>query len=415
MWMYDLTGGWRIGRMHRRVKADRAHAHMPTLPRGKLAYGYIYYDATVDDARLVLTVARTAAAHGAAIANRCRVVGFEHEDGQVSGARVDTGTGVIAVSAGAVVNATGVWSDEVGALEVGDYTPAIRPAKGVHITLPWSLLRNDIAAVIPVPGDKRSLFVVPWGAAPDGTFTHTYIGTTDTDYGGPLDDPPCTADDIAYVLGAINSATGAGLTPDDITGVWAGLRPLVRSASSGRTSDLSRRHRVTTGAGGVVTVTGGKLTTYRQMAEDTVDAVQARLGYSARCRTRRLPLLGADGFSEPPTGTTAAHLGDRYGTQAAAIQALIAAEPDLGKPLVPGLPYVRAEAVYAARREMATTLVDVVTRRTRAHLLDRQATLAAAPEIADLLAAELGWDTAERERQLAEHGRLVADELEDAR
>ena len=233
MWMYDLTGGWRIGRLHKRLTADEAHRHMPTLPRENLAYGYIYYDATVDDARLVLTIARTAAAHGAAVANRCRVTSFDHDDaGRVAGARVDTGDGEIAVSADVVVNAAGVWADEVRTLEDGTVTDMIRPAKGVHLTVPWSLLRNDIAAVIPVAGDQRSLFVVPWGAGPRGPFTHTYIGTTDTDYEGRLDDPPCTAADIDYVLGAVNAAVDAALTADDVTGVWAGLRPLVRSAGS---------------------------------------------------------------------------------------------------------------------------------------------------------------------------------------
>ena len=226
MWMYDLTGGWRIGKFHKRLKADAAHAHVPTMDREKIAGGYLYYDATVDDARLVLNVAQTAAAHGAAVANRCRVVGLEHSaDGTVCGASVDTGAGVIAVSASVVVNATGVWADDIRALEDGIDPDSIRPAKGVHITVPWSKVRNDIAAVIPVPGEKRSLFVVPWGAKPDGTFEHTYIGTTDTDYTGRLDDPPCTADDIAYVLGAVNAAITTTVTPDDITGVWAGSAP----------------------------------------------------------------------------------------------------------------------------------------------------------------------------------------------
>jgi glycerol-3-phosphate dehydrogenase len=416
MWMYDLTGGWRIGKLHKRLDLDETHAHMPTLPRENLAYGYIYYDAAVDDSRLVLTVARTAAMYGAAVANRCRVVGFNHDgSGKVVSATVDTGQGDIPIVADVAVNAAGVWSDQVRRLEDRTLPDMIHPAKGVHITLPWRLLRNDIAAVIPVAGDQRSLFVVPWGRQPGGAFTHTYIGTTDTDYKGPLDDPTCTADDIDYVLGAVNAAIGAGLTADDVTGAWAGLRPLVRSAASARTADLSRRHRVTTGPGGVVAVTGGKLTTYRQMAEDTVDEVVGLLGRRAKCRTRGLALLGAEGFIEAEPGTPAAHLGDRYGTEAAAIAGLVAADGNLAEPLVPGLPYVRAEAVYATRHEMATTLDDVLTRRTRAHLFDRVATLAAAPDVAELLAIELGWDAAERERQLADYHDLVARELAEAR
>jgi glycerol-3-phosphate dehydrogenase len=415
MWMYDVTGGWRIGKMHQRLDADEAHAHLPALPRENLAYGYIYYDATVDDARLVLAVARTAAAHGAAIANRCRVTSFEHDAaGRVIGAHVDTGAGAIRVAATVVVNAAGVWADEIRTLESGVPASTIRPAKGIHLTLPWELFRNDIAAVIPVPGDKRSLFVVPWGRHTEDTYTHTYVGTTDTDYAGRLDDPPCTAEDIDYVLGAVNAAIGARITAADVTGVWAGLRPLVRSERSARTADLSRRHRVTIGSGGVVAITGGKLTTYREMAEDTVDEVVGLLGLRARCRTRKLLLIGAEGLTESAPGTLEAHLGDRYGVMAATVDELVAKDADLAEPLVAGLPYLRAEAVYAVRHEMATSLADVLVRRTRAHILDRAATLAAAPGVARLLAAELGWDEAEVDRQLGEYRRLVAQEQADA-
>jgi glycerol-3-phosphate dehydrogenase len=158
---------------------------------------------------------------------------------------------------------------------------------------------------------------------------------------------------------------------------------------------------VTIGSAGVVTVTGGKLTTYHEMAEDTVDVVVDRLGVRARCRTRSLRLLGAEGYRDAPPGTRAAHLGGRYGSLAAEVDALVGADPALGEPLVEGMPYLRAEAVYAVRHEMATTLVDVLARRTRAHLFDRPATVAAAPGVAALIGAELGWDEAERERRLA--------------
>jgi glycerol-3-phosphate dehydrogenase len=415
MWTYDITGGWRIGKWHQRIDADQAHAHMPSIPREKLAHGYIYYDATVDDARLVLAVARTAAAHGAAVANRCRVVSFDHNvGGRVVGARVDTGAGEITVSATVVVNAAGVWADEIRALEHGAAAATIRPAKGIHITLPWSLFRNDIAAVIPVPGDKRSLFIVPWGRQPGGGFSHTYVGTTDTDYDGRLDDPPCTAEDIRYVLAAVNAATGSRISTADVTGSWAGLRPLVRSERGARTADLSRRHRVTEGVGGVVAVAGGKLTTYREMAEDTVDEVVGLLGLRARCRTKKLLLIGAEGFAESTPGTLEAHLADRYGTLASTIDELVAKDPELAEPLVAGLPYLRAEAVYAVHHEMATSLSDVLVRRTRAHILDRGATLAAAPDVARLIGAELGWDETELDRQLDEYRGLVAQEQADA-
>jgi glycerol-3-phosphate dehydrogenase len=415
MWMYDLTGGFRIGRLHKRLDAEEAFAHLPTMPRDRLAGGYLYYDATTDDARLVLTIVRTAALHDAVVINRSRVVGLtKGPDGQVGGAVVDVGDRQCIVRARAIVNAAGVWSDEVRAFEDGVDPDSIRPAKGIHLTVPWDKVRNDIAVVIPVAGDKRSLFVVPWGQRADGTFEHTYVGTTDTDYTGPLDDPPCTAEDIAYVLRALNAVVTTGITADDVTGVWAGLRPLVKSEPSSRTADLSRRHRVTIGTAGVVTVTGGKLTTYREMAEDTVDVVAERIGHDARCRTKKLSLLGGDGYREPPRGTLAAHLGGRYGTLAGEIDGMIAADPALGAALIDGMPYLRAEAVYAVRHEMATTLVDVLVRRTRAHLFDRSATLAAAPAVATLVGGELGWDDAEIARQVEHYRALVAAEESDA-
>ncbi len=424
MWMYDLTGGWRIGKLHRRVSAEQAAAHFPTTHLDKLSAGYLYFDAAADDARLALTVARTAADRGAVVVNRCPVVDVtvDATSGQATGVVVDADGERFAVAARCIVNAAGVWADEVRSLDEAEHPDSIRPAKGVHITVPWDKVRCDIAVIIPVRSDRRSLFLVPWGPRPDGTFEHVYVGTTDTDYDGPLDDPQCTADDIEYVLTALNQALDPTITEritaDDITGVWAGLRPLVKQASAdganAKTADLSRQHQVTVGDHGIVRVNGGKLTTYREMAEDTVDVVAKQLGAPRRARrstTRRLKLLGADrsaGAIEP--GTLDGHLVRRYGSMADEIRALIAFRPDLGEPLVAGQPYVRAEAVYAVRHEMATTLDDVLARRTRAHLFDRPACLAAAPEVAALLGDELGWSPDETERQLDAYRRLCERE-----
>jgi glycerol-3-phosphate dehydrogenase len=411
MWMYDLTGGWRIGKRHRRLRADAAFEHLPTMPRERLASAYLYYDAATDDARLTLAIIRTAARHGAAVANRCRVTSFTRDgDGRIDGAVVDTGGAELTISARVVVSATGVWTDEVRELDENADPDSIRPAKGIHLTVPWDKVRNDIAVVIPVPRDRRSLFVVPWGPKADGTYEHTYIGTTDTDYDGPLDDPRCTGDDVAYVLGALNHSITTGVTASDVTGQWAGLRPLVKAASSGRTADLSRGHQVASSDAGLIRITGGKLTTYRAMADDTVDAVQHALGVRGRSRTKKLKLIGADGFKDPRPGSADAHLAGRYGTETAEVKALIAFDPSLAEPLVPGLPYLRAEAVHAVRHEMATTLDDVLARRTRAHLFNRSASLAAAPAVAALVGGELGWDADEIERQVANYRRLCESE-----
>jgi glycerol-3-phosphate dehydrogenase len=407
MWMYDITGGWRIGRIHRRLSANAAFKHLPTMPRPKLASAYLYYDAEADDARLVVTVLRTAADNGAAIANRCRVDSIQSTSRtQHTINATDTLSGhSFAIRTRAVVNAGGVWADDVRALDENAHPDTIRPANGVHLTVPWEKVQNDIAVVIPVPRDRRSLFVVPWLSNGDGTYKFTYIGTTDTDYKGPVNDPQCTKDDIQYVLDALNASVTTDVTFDDVTGVWSGLRPLVKmddtSAKAGRTADLSRRHKVFASENGVVTVTGGKLTTYREMAEDAVDAACEVIGVKKHSRTKSLGLRGASGRRSTKTQQDV-HLDGRYGSDAKAINELIAADPSLGELLVAGLPYLRAEAVYAVTHEMATSLDDVFTRRTRARLVHRRNCVAVAPAVADLIAPLLQWTDAQRSASLAE-------------
>ncbi|MGA1555227.1 MAG: FAD-dependent oxidoreductase [Ilumatobacteraceae bacterium] len=407
LWMYDVSGGWRIGHRYRRLRAAEALAHCPTLPADRLSSGFVYYDAEADDARLTLTIARTAAAHGAVVANRCEVVDLvPGGDGKLTGAvvrdRLDGSRRTI--SARCVVSAAGVWIDQVRALESASdptETGSVRPAKGVHVTIPWDLVRNEIAVVIAVPKDRRSLFLVPWGPKPEGGFSHCFVGTTDTEHHGDVDDPHTDADDLDYVLRALSHSItpprGRPIGLDDVTAVWAGLRPLVSDASSDRTADLSRRHRISVSDAGLVSVTGGKLTTYRQMAEDTVDVVMDRLGLPVsrrvgRSRTARLRLVGASGSRR--SSRTSTHLSSRHGDEADTVARLVDADPSLAAPLVPGLPYLRAEAIHAVREEMAMTLDDVLMRRTRAHLFDRSACRQAAPDVAALIGAELGWSPA---------------------
>lgn len=415
MWTYDLTGGVRIGKLHRRVSKDEALEMFPTLDADRLLPSYVYYDAEADDARLCVTVARTAALRfGAVIANRTEVTGLRKgADGRVDGVTVQADGRSFTIATGAVVNATGVWSDDVSGLDEPEHRPSIRPAKGVHITLPWEKVRNTVAAVVPVPGDKRSVFVVPWG-------DFTFVGTTDTDYDGPVDDPVCTAEDADYLLRALQGAIEERVTADDIVGTWAGLRPLVADPSTtGRTADLSRRHKVHRSASGVVTISGGKLTTYRRMAEDTIDEVVTEvLGHDAlwrlrhRSRTKRTKLHGANGYVElmadadsisPLGGDVVRRLADRYGSDATAVLAIAESDPSLAAPLVEGLDHLRAEAVFAVRHEMASTIDDILDRRTRARLRLRDAARAAAGAVADLIGPELGWDEEERQRRVDEY------------
>jgi glycerol-3-phosphate dehydrogenase len=422
LWLYDLTGGMRIGHRHERVTKEQALAHLPTLQADHLVAGFLYWDARTDDARLTLCVLRTAVLdHGAVAANRTRVDAFTHApDGRVTGARVvPEGGEPFEVRSSVVVNAAGVWADDVRALDEGSNPDSIRPAKGVHVTVPAAAFPCDIAAVIPVRGDHRSIFVVSWG-------DQVYLGTTDTAYEGPLDDPACRPEDVAYLLDAANAVTTRPLDPSDITGIWSGLRPLLapkagRRAPSERTADLSRRHTVGLSSSGVVTVTGGKLTTYRKMAEDSVDLVARHLGRRLRCRTRNLPLRGATpvesssargrSAGSAAAAEVAAHLAGRYGTETPAVLARADGRPELLEPLVPGLRYLAAEAVYAVEEEMACSLEDVLDRRTRASLRDARATAAAAGRVAALIGPILGWDDARRHREAEAYAARISAEL----
>jgi glycerol-3-phosphate dehydrogenase len=428
LWLYDLTGGVRIGRRHEKVTREQALAHMPTLRADRLAAGFLYWDARSDDSRLTLTVLRTAVlGHGATAVNHTPVTGLVTDaTGRVRGATVTPAGGEpFDVRASVVINAAGVWSDEVRTLDEHHDPHSIRPAKGIHITVPEEAFPCDIAAVIPVREDKRSIFVVSWG-------DQVYLGTTDTAWDGPLDDPSCTPEDVDYILGAANAVSTRQLTRADITGIWSGLRPLLapeqKGASSERTADLSRRHTVRTSDSGMVSVTGGKLTTYRKMAEDTVDVAVGVLGRRGlRCRTKNLRLLGAppggrvtpraggagaNVRSDPahPEASRATHLAGRFGTEVPAVLAMAEGRPELLEPLVEGLPYLTVEALWAVRREMAGTVADVLDRRTQSAYRDARATAAAATKVAALIGPELGWDDERRRTEAdAYAARLRAD------
>ncbi|HVF14091.1 MAG TPA: glycerol-3-phosphate dehydrogenase/oxidase [Acidimicrobiales bacterium] len=438
LWLYDLAGGGRIGQVHRRLSRDETLSRVPALRADAFGRSYLYLDAHADDARLTLAVVRTAVLdHGAVAANHASVVGLlRSRSGRVVGAVVGADGEEIEVRASVVVNATGVWSDDFGRMSEGEgWVDTIRPAKGVHLTVSGARLPASVAAVLPVPADGRSVFVIPW----PGT-DRVYVGTTDTDFEGDVDRPRCTAADVDYLLGAVNGWVSDPLTSADVVGCWAGLRPLVAggvpvaaggggadgrpgraprrrgsralAAGRGRTADLSRRHRLSQSDGGVVTITGGKLTTYRRMAADTVDEVAGLLGVGARSHTAGLHLRGAGSgaaFRSLDVGA-GDHLGRRYGTEAGTVRALVDDDPSLGERLVDGLAYLRAEVVYAVRHEMARTLEDVLDRRLRARILDRDGAAAAASDVAAIIGPELGWSTVESDAHVAAYRAELDDE-----
>ena len=424
LWLYDLTGGLRIGHRHREIDRDEAIELFPTLDVSRLTAGFLYFDARGDDARVALCLARTAADLGATVATYAPATDLLRDRaGRVIGAVVtprspgESASNPIEIRARVVVNAAGVFADEVSELDHEDYQATLTPAKGVHVSVAADRLPCDVAAVIPVPGDHRSVFVVPW---PDTPFV--YIGTTDTAYEGDLHDPRCEPADVDYLLHAVNSFTSASLSPADVTGVWAGLRPLLKPSSdralSMRTADLSRRHRVETAPDGVVRITGGKWTTYRKMAEDAGDEIARQLPGVTKSKTKRQRLRGSPGKrSVSLSGVdelTAQHLISRYGTDAPTVVALMSEATANAELLVEGLPYLIAEIRYAARHEMAICVDDVLSRRMRLALQDARAARRAAPKVASVLADELGWSAERTQDEVERFSRRVVAELESA-
>ncbi len=409
--LYDVSGGWRIGQRHKRISREDALRYLPTLNAERLVAGFLYYDARGDDARVALALAKTAALrYDVDVATYVRATNIAAEGGRVSAVRCrnELSGETVTLATNLVVNATGVWADDVFTMAEHRTSERITPAKGVHLSVANDRLPATVAAVLAVPGDRRSIFVVPFEEAP-----YTYIGTTDTTYAGPLDEPFTTPDDVAYLLAAVNAWTSSNLTPADVVGLWAGLRPLLAPLDgkrvNERTADLSRRHQVTDSHVGVLHITGGKWTTYRQMAEDTVDALRPYVPKLKNARTKSLRLHGVSTWR--PTNALESHLYQRFGSDTAAILAMIANDPTTSAPLIEGLPYVAAEFLYSVRQEMTTSLIDLLTRRTRAHLINARATYDAALTVANVVARDMGWDGAEVDRQVGSYRALVEREF----
>ncbi|MFW5420413.1 glycerol-3-phosphate dehydrogenase/oxidase [Nocardiopsis sp. CNT-189] len=390
---------------HRHLTRTGALRVFPALRRDAFVGAVQYWDAQVDDARYVLTVLRTAASYGAKIASRVRADGFLREGEHVTGVRaVDLENGEeLEIRAKQVVNAAGVWTDDIQEMVGGRGQIHVRASKGIHLVVPRDRIQASSGMILRT--EKSVLFVIPWGR-------HWIIGTTDTSWDLDKAHPAASRSDIDYILDHVNRVLRVPLTRDDVEGVYAGLRPLL-SGESDETSKLSREHTVAHPVPGLVLIAGGKYTTYRVMAKDAVDAVVHGLdGRVPPSVTDRLPLVGADGYAalwNQRRGiarradlhpSRVAHLLRRYGSLITEVLALMEEDPGLKEPLAGADDYLRAEVVYAARYEGARHLDDVLTRRTRVFMETWDRGIAAAEEAARLMAGPLGWDDAQMQREV---------------
>lgn len=419
VWLYDLLAMFRNVHPHRLLSRRRVLEIEPQIRDQDLTGGALYYDAQCDDARLVLANVRSAHRHGALAANYVRVTALEKAGGRVRGATLeDVFTGEpITVRASVVVNATGPWTDALRRLDEPGAAPLLRLTKGAHIAVPRARIGNAGAVTLTSPIDGRVMFVLPWGDV-------TIVGTTDTDTDCSPDDVVADPDDITYLLRSANAVfPNARLQTSDVLAAWAGLRPLLADGGAS-TAAVPREHRIVESASGLLTIAGGKLTTYRSMAAELVNAVSKRLRHldgrrvPSSAPTDREPLPGGEvaDFAQladelvkgGQDRDVADHLVATYGAEAAAVANLATREPDLALPLLDGWPLLRADVVYQARREMAMTVSDVLVRRT--HLFHRHPTQAVevAPLVSRLLARELGWDAGREAGSVAQYLAEVA-------
>jgi glycerol-3-phosphate dehydrogenase len=426
--LYDTlaaTGKYDVGLpRHKHLSKRGVRRVAPDLAPEAMVGAIRYYDAQVDDARLVVTVARTAATHGAHVASRTKVVGFVREGGRVTGARaVDLETGrELTIRARVVVNAAGVWTNDIQSLVGGRGALNVQASKGIHLVVPRDRIRSECGIIART--ETSVLFVIPWGR-------HWVIGTTDTHWELDKAHPAASRADIDYLLKHVNAVLAEPLTRDDVEGVYAGLRPLA-SGESEPTSRISREHTVVAPVPGLVMIAGGKLTTYRVMARDAVDAAVHSLGAASKVTvpdsvTDVVRLVGADGFETRTNQRVALgqrsglhparidHLLGRYGGLVDEVLALVERRPELAEPLPGCDDYLQAEVVYAVSHEGARHLDDVLTRRTRISIETFDRGVGAARRAAELMAEELGWDAARTDDEVDHYLRRVEAERQSQR
>jgi glycerol-3-phosphate dehydrogenase len=383
---------------HRVISGAEVLELLPGLERRNPTGGYLFYDCQTDDVRLVLTILAEAERFGAVCANRLEVTELAYEEGRAAGVcvrDVEHPDRQLVIRADNVVNATGVWADRIRPEELHSEAevPTIRPSRGTHITLAHEDLPLVAGAIVPAR-EGRTIFALPW-------LGRSLIGTTDNNYDGDIDRVRPDPDDITYLLDAVNRFFATELKVENLTGAFAGVRPLISTGDARKSVDISRKAELYETSSGMVTITGGKLTTWRRMAKLAVDRLVEREGRFAPCRTHEIPLgqmVPADRLTRVPGVPEATYtsLADRYGHDAEKVLALAAERPELAAPVTPGQPDLMAEAVYGTRHEQARSLSDVLMRRTRLGILaGRELAGPDCPDpsrVAELMASELGWD-----------------------
>ena len=412
--MYDVMATTRVGRSrrelrtskqededfywspdrHRTIDRDEVLELVPALAAREPKDAYLFYDCQTDDVRLVLTILGEAERFGAVMLNGADVTELLSAGGRATGvAAVEAESGErFEVGADHVVNATGVWADTIRPEVVEEEdVPRIAPSRGTHLILDQADLPMGHAACIVPAGEGRMIFSLPW-------YGRTLIGTTDSDYDGDTVHPKPASEDLGYLLEAVNDFFGTSLSQSDLVGAYAGVRPLISSGDPRKSVDISRKAELYETSSGMLTITGGKLTTWRRMAKQTVDRLVEREGREAPCHTAELPLgmaMAVEDMDAPDgVGDEAlAQLAFRYGHASRAVLELARNDPKLAAPIVPGRPDLLAEVAIAARREQARSVADVLLRRTRLGILaaPQLRSVASVRPVADVLGAELGW------------------------
>ncbi len=398
MRVYDVLAGKYDFGPSENLSEEETVERIPTIEREGLRGGVVYHDGQFDDARLLIHMVMTAVEQGAVPLNYAEVVGLlRDDDGFVDGVEVvDHESGdALELRGRVVVNATGIFTDEVRRMDDPDAEPVMRPSQGVHLVLDRAFLPGDSAIMVPKTDDDRVLFAIPWR-------NRVLVGTTDTPVEGPELEPRPLEEEVTFLLEHAARYLTGDPTREDVKSVFVGIRPLVGEPGAADTAEISREHQIMVSNSGLVTIAGGKWTTYRKMAEETVDHAATLGGLEAReCVTRELNIHGY--HRHPETFGELAH----YGADAVELQELLEESDLFSERLHPDLPVRCGEVVWAARREMARTVDDVLARRTRSLIFDARAARDVAPRVASLLARELGRDPAWVEEQVEAFGRIA--------